>query len=104
MTDPKRNILSVLKVERSRTAVTHLALVKVIDNLLVKLVLELSLRGSVVVVPLGQVGGTRFIWPLQKDTSIRVTGVQVSPERKVIRLQEINSWRITDANVCEIDE
>lgn len=61
MTDPKSNILSVLKVERSRTAVTHLALVKVIDNLLVKLVLELSLCGSVVVVSLGQVGGTRFI-------------------------------------------
>lgn len=65
MTDSKSNILSVLKVERSllnaRMGFTHLALVKVIDNLLVKLVLELSLRGSVVVVSLGQVGSTRVI-------------------------------------------
>lgn len=65
MTDSKSNILSVLKVERSllnaRMGFTHLALVKVIDNLLVKLVLELSLRGSVVVVSLSQVGSTRVI-------------------------------------------
>lgn len=65
MTDSKRSIPSVLEVERSslnaRTGFTHLALVKVIDNLLVKLVLELSLCGSVVVVSLGQVGSTRVI-------------------------------------------
>lgn len=83
---------------------THLALVKVIDDLLVKLVLELSLCGCTVVVSLGQVGSTRFIWPLQRESGTEVNGVQYSPEGKVNGLQAINCWLITDANVCEIDE
>lgn len=41
--------------------VSYLALVEVIDNLLVKLVLQLSLSGGLVAISLGQVGRTRLV-------------------------------------------
>lgn len=41
--------------------ISHLALVEVIDNLLVELILELSLRGGMVAVSLGQVGCTWLV-------------------------------------------
>lgn len=40
---------------------SHLALVEVIDYLLVKLVLKLSLRGGLVAISLGQVGCTWLV-------------------------------------------
>ena len=46
--------------------VSHLALVKVVDNLLVELILKLSLSGGLVAVSLGQVGCTLLVGPLQK--------------------------------------
>lgn len=46
---------------------SHLALVEVIDDLLVQLVLQLALRGGLVAVPLGQVGGARLVRPLRRE-------------------------------------
>lgn len=48
-------------------AASHLALVKVVDDLLVQLVLQLDLRRGLVAVPLGQVGGARLVRPLRRE-------------------------------------
>lgn len=52
-----------VRTSQSRTfvCVSYLALVEVINDLLVKLVLKLSLRSGLVAVSLGQVGGALLV-------------------------------------------
>lgn len=48
----------------------YLAFVEVVDDFLVELLLQLSLRGGLVPVPLGEVGHTHILRPLREKQSM----------------------------------
>lgn len=79
--------------------VSYLALVKVIDNLLVELVLELPLSGGLVAVSLGQVGRALLVRPLREDKlALGSTLCNTIQSNRGNKWQEINHWVIANAN------